>query len=179
MILLGRVEIFRGRWGRVGVAARALSKRALYNLKVAAGWRRPTLLAVPLAALLAGAAVAEARYWTPKPGSAERTGVLDTARVPVERDLAQPVIFQVKVLRVSPDWAFVYGVPKRPDGKPVDYAKSIYAEDAKGDAFSGQVAVLLARDGSGWRLVTYSVGFTDVVWDSWDEEFGAPAWLWP
>ena len=52
---------------------------------MAAGWRRPTLLAVPLAALLAGAAVAEARYWTPKPGSAERAAVLDAARVPVER----------------------------------------------------------------------------------------------
>ena len=40
-------------------------------------------------------------------------------------------------------------------------------------------AVLLAREGSGWRLVTYSVGFSDVVWETWDEEFGAPAWLWP
>jgi hypothetical protein len=105
--------------------------------------------------------------------------VLDAARVPVEKDLGQGIVFQVKTLRVTPEWAFVYGTPKRPDGRPVDYSKSIYAEDAKGDAFSGQAAVLLARDGGGWRLVTYSVGFTDVVWDSWDEEFGAPAWLWP
>jgi hypothetical protein len=179
MILSGRVEIFR-RFGRAGgAAARELLKRALCNPRSTPGPRRQVWLAISLTVLLCGAAVAEARYWTPKPGSAERTSVLDAARVPVERDLAQAVVFQVKVLRVTPTWAFLYGVPKRADGKPVDFSKSIYAEDAKTDAFSGQVAVLLARDGAGWRLVTYSVGFTDVVWDSWDEEFGAPAWLWP
>ena len=124
-------------------------------------------------------AVADARFSTPKMGSAERKAVLDAARVPIEKDLGQAIVFQVRTLRVSPEWAFVYGTPVKPDGKPVDYSKSIYAEDAKGDAFSGRAAVLLARDGGGWRLVTYSVGFTDVVWDSWDEEFGAPAWLWP
>lgn len=122
---------------------------------------------------------ADQRFSTPKPGSAERKLVLDAARVPVEKDLGQAIQFEVKTLRVTPEWAFVYGVPKRMDGKAVDYSKSIYAEDARGDAFSGRAAVLLARDGGGWRLVTYSVGFTDVVWDSWDEEFGAPAWLWP
>ena len=141
-------------------------------LRVLSLWVMIVLLA-PLQAL------ADARFTTPKMGSPERKAVLDAARVPVEKDLGQAVVFQVKTLRVTPEWAFVYGTPKRPDGRPVDYSKSIYAEDAKGDAFSGQAAVLLARDGGGWRLVTYSVGFTDVVWDSWDEEFGAPAWLWP
>jgi hypothetical protein len=146
-------------------------------------WRH-AWLAFPLVAVLldlvpVGPAVAEARYWTPKPGSAERSAVLDAARVPVERDLAQPIVFQVRSLRVSPEWAFLHAVPTRADGKPVDYAKSIYAEAAQDGAFSGEAAVLLARDGAGWRLITYSVGFSDAVWDSWDEEFGAPAWLWP
>jgi hypothetical protein len=124
-------------------------------------------------------AVADARFSTPKMGSAERKAVLDAARVPVEKDLGQEIVFQVKTLRVTPDWAFVYGTPKRPDGKAIDYSKSIYAQDVKDGSFNDGAAVLLAREGTGWRLVTYSVGFGDVVWDSWDEEFGAPAWLWP
>lgn len=130
---------------------------------------------------LTGMAQAHAgdRYWTPKAGSPERKAVLDAAREPVERDLGQAVVFQVRTLRVTPDWAFLNGIPARADGKPIDYSKSIYAQDAQEDSFSGEAAVLLARHGSGWRLVTYSIGFGDVVWDSWDEEFGAPDWLWP
>jgi hypothetical protein len=119
------------------------------------------------------------RYWTPKAGTAERKAVLDAARLPVEKDLGQPVVFEVRTLRVTPDWAFLNGIPVRGDGKPIDYSKSIYAQDAEEDSFSGEAAVLLAREGSGWRLVTYSIGFGDVVWDGWDEEFGAPEWLWP
>jgi hypothetical protein len=125
------------------------------------------------------AAGAERAYSVPPPGSGERRAVLDAARVPVEKDLGQPIKFEVKTLRVTPGWAFVHGVPVRPDGRPGDYSKSIYAEDVKDGSFSGEAAVLLAREGAGWRLVTYSVGFGDVVWDTWDEEFGAPAWLWP
>ena len=105
--------------------------------------------------------------------------MLDAARLPVEKDLGQAIMFQVKTLRVTPEWAFLHGIPKRADGKPVDYSKSIYAPIADDGAFSAEAAVLLAREGTGWRLVTYSVGFSDVVWETWDEEFGAPSWLWP
>jgi hypothetical protein len=141
-------------------------------LRVLSFWLLIVLLA-PLQAM------ADARFWTPKMGSSERKAVLDAARVPVEKDLGQEIGFQVKTLRVTPDWAFVHGTPKRPDGKPIDYSKSIYAQDVKDGSFNEGAAVLLAREGASWRLVTYSVGFGDVVWDSWDEEFGAPAWLWP
>jgi hypothetical protein len=140
---------------------------------------RRVAIALLAAISLLGPVAADPRYATPPPGSAERTAVLDAARVPVEKDLGQAIIFQLKTLRVTPEWAFLHGIPKRADGKPIDTSRSIYADDAKGDAFSGHAAVLLVRDGAGWRLVTYSVGFTDVVWDSWDEEFGAPSWLWP
>jgi hypothetical protein len=132
-----------------------------------------------IAFMLMGPVAAEQRFSTPKAGSAERAAVLDAARLPVEKDLGQPVVFEVKTLRVTPTWAFLHGVPKRADGKPVDYSKSIYAQIADDGAFSGEAAVLLAREGTGWRLVTYSVGFSDVVWETWDEEFGAPSWLWP
>lgn len=133
------------------------------------------LLVVPRPA----SAASQARFTTPKPGSAERKVVLDAARVPIEKDLGEPIVFDVRTLRVTPEWAFVHAVPKQPDGNPIDYSKSIYAQDVKDGAFSGEAAVLLARDAGVWRVMTYSVGFGDVVWDSWDEEFGAPAWLWP
>ncbi len=140
---------------------------------------RAVVLVALMSLLSAFQAVADTRFSTPKMGSAERKAVLDAARVPVEKDLGQGIVFQVKTLRVTPEWAFVYGAPQRPDGKPIDSSKSIYAQDVKDGTFGGEAAVLLAREGAGWRLVTYSVGFGDVVWDSWDEEFGAPAWLWP
>jgi len=136
-------------------------------------------LSLVMALMVPVQAGAQARFTTPKMGSPERKAVLDAARVPVEKDLGQQILFRVKTLRVTPDWAFVHGVPKRPDGRPIDYSKSIYAEDVKAGTFDEGAAVLLAREGAGWRLVTYSVGFGDVVWDSWDEEFGAPVWLWP
>jgi hypothetical protein len=126
-----------------------------------------------------GQPLADQRFWTPKQGSVERKAVLDAARIPVERDLGQAVVFDVRTLRVTPDWAFLHGVPMRAGGKPIDYSRSIYAQDVHDGSFSGEAAVLLSRDGGGWRLVTYSIGFGDVVWDTWDEEFGAPAWLWP
>jgi hypothetical protein len=136
-------------------------------------------IALLAAMILVRPGVADQRYATPPPASAERGAVLDAARVPVEKDLGQAIIFQVKTLRVTPNWAFLHGIPKLADGKPVDYSKSIYAQIADDGAFSGEAAVLLAREGTGWRLVTYSVGFSDVVWETWDEEFGAPSWLWP
>jgi hypothetical protein len=136
------------------------------------------VVSLAFSALVPGA-VAEPRFSMPRAGSAERAAVLDAARLPVEKDLGQRIVFDVKTLRVTPAWAFLHGVPRRPDGKPVDYAKSIYANVARDGTFSGEAAVLLARDGTGWRLVTYSVGFADAVWEAWDEEFGAPSWLWP
>lgn len=133
------------------------------------------ILAVGLGA---GSAQAQ-KVWTPKAGSAERQAVLDAARAPVEKDLRQSVLFELKTLRVTPQWAFVWGKPVRPDGRPVDYARSIYGEQSKSGAFDNAAAVLLVRTEGGWSVVTYSVGFTDEVWETWDEEFGAPAWLWP
>jgi hypothetical protein len=137
------------------------------------------VIAASLAFMLIGPVAADRRYSTPKAGSAERAAVLDAARGPVEKDLGQPILFEVKTLRVTPMWAFLHGKPKRTDGKPVDYSKSIYAHTADDGAFSGEAAVLLAREGTGWRIVTYSIGFNDAVWETWDEEFGAPSWLWP
>ncbi len=112
-------------------------------------------------------------------GSAERASVLDAARVPVEKDLAQPVKFKVKTLRVTPDWAFVFGTPVTPDERRSIIRNPFMRRTRRVMPSAAARAVLMARDGQGWRVVTYSVGFTDVVWDSWDEEFGAPAWLWP
>jgi hypothetical protein len=134
------------------------------------------LMAIVMAAV---SVEAGGKVWTPKVGSDERRVVLNAARVPVERDLGQPVVFKIRHLRVSADWAFLYGIPQGPGGRSIDYTKSIYAEDVKAGAFNEGAAVLLARAGAGWRVVTYSVGFGDVVWDVWDEEFGAPEWLWP
>lgn len=141
------------------------------------------LLGAVTAAQLAVAFVSHAQagpYHEPPPGSAERAAIMDSFRGPVEKELGQDVVFVVKTLRVTDDWAFLYATPTQPGGKPIDYRNTMYQPMVDDGTFGGGFAGLLARDEAGaWRIVTYSIGFGDVVWDSWDEEFGAPAYLWP
>jgi hypothetical protein len=41
-------------------------------------------------------------------------------------------------------------------------------------AFEDQVTALLKNDGGGWRVVTWDLGATDVVWEPWPDTYGAP-----
>lgn len=141
------------------------------------------MLRKAFASLLAGLFLAGAAYagefWTPEKNSPERKEIMDAARVPIEEDIRQPVIFVVEHLRRNRDWAFLHAVPKRPDGGDIDYHGTDYQADIDEGVFGGTAAVLLKRKGSGWSVVTWGLGFSDVIWDNWDEEFGAPEGLWP
>ena len=132
-----------------------------------------SLLLLQLSPSLAGP------YWTPQKDTPERKAVMDAARVPVEKDLGQAVIFRVEDLRVTDDWAFLNAEPLQPNGRPIDFSRTAYRESVADGSFGGMAAVLLARAGDGWRVVTYSVGFSDLVWDTWDDEYGAPSSLFP
>lgn len=48
----------------------------------------------------------------PEKGSAERKAILDALRVPVEKQLKQPVIFKIDHLKVQNNWAFLTGRPQ-------------------------------------------------------------------
>lgn len=100
---------------------------------------------------------------------------MDALRVPVERDVRQSVIFVVTKLNVEHGFAFVIAQPQRPNGKRVDYSHTKYAEAVKAGAFDDQAIALLKKRGSRWRVLAYNIGATDVVWEGWGKEFGAPS----
>lgn len=137
---------------------------------------RSALLLCMLAVLIALAVsgVAQKKTTTPKSGSAERRAIMDALRVPVEKDLKQKVIFKVNALRVLNGWAFLDGVPLQKNGKPIDYRKTKYRDALEADAFDDGVYALLKKSAKGWRVKAFVIGPTDVAWEGWDKQFGAP-----
>lgn len=116
---------------------------------------------------------------TPKPGTAERTAILDAARVPAEKELGKPVQLTVETLNVEGDWAFLHSVMDGPDTPPFNYGGTQFEEAARLGYKSGYFDALLKREGTTWQAVAYSIGPTGVPWVGWDKEYGAPSNLFP
>jgi hypothetical protein len=112
--------------------------------------------------------------YTPKPNSIERKQILDALRSPVESELKRAVVFKVDHLKLQSGWAFMRGVPQRPDGKRMDYAGTPYEEAIKEGAFDDWICALLSKEKNKWRVVKYVIGATDVAYEGWDKEFNAP-----
>lgn len=113
-------------------------------------------------------------YYTPRLKSATRSAIMDAARVPISRELRQPVIFLVDVLRTDNVWAYLQAVPLQPDGTAMKWSATPFAEDWKNDMMSDVVMVLLRRDADGWTVVDHVIGPTDVFWYGWIDAFGLP-----
>lgn len=111
---------------------------------------------------------------TPAAGSPERKAIMESLRAPVERQLKKRVVFKVDHLKVQSGWAFVRGVPEQPGGKAMDYRDTEYQEAIREGVFDDWFCALLRREGAKWRVVAYSIGATDVVYEGWDEEYKAP-----
>ena len=136
-------------------------------------------LCILITLLVAPALSAQSKPYTPDKGSAERKAITDALRVPVERKLKQEVIFKIDHLKAQNNWAFLMGTPRRPDGGPIDYRNTAYAEAQKAGAFDDGVMALLHKVGGQWRVVQYVVGATDVAYLGWDRKFHAPAAIFP
>jgi hypothetical protein len=111
----------------------------------------------------------------PEIGSKERKAIVDALRVPVQNELKNKIIFKVDHLRVMDGWAFLWGVPQLPGGKPVDYQQTPYAD--AGEAFDDGICALLHFSNDEWTVKIYVIGSTDVPYVEWDKEFGAPSEL--
>ena len=136
---------------------------------------RTGLLAPLLLLACAAGARAQSGTYTPAPGSAERRAVADALRAPVERELRQKVVFKIDALKLKDGWAFLRGVPQRPDGGKVDYSRTVYREAIENGAFDDWICALLRKQNGKWRVVKYVIGATDVVYEGWDEEYKAPS----
>ncbi len=116
---------------------------------------------------------------SPAPGSAERKRIVDALRVPFVKSLKQPVIFEIDHIRTQNGWAFLTGTPRQPNGKPINYAKTSYAEQQREGMFDDGFCALLHRKNGKWKVVTYNLGATDVNWIGWDDTYNAPKAIFP
>lgn len=117
--------------------------------------------------------------FTPEKSSELRTAILDAVRVPVEKDLKQPIIFEVQTFNVFNDWAFVNGNPTNPKGGPLNLKGTKY-EEAETEGFwdSNFQALLRNKDGK-WTVVEYAIGCTDVCYATWWSDHKAPKKIFP
>jgi hypothetical protein len=115
----------------------------------------------------------------PDKGSAERTALLDTLRLPVEKELKQNIVFVINQINVQGQWAFVDGRLRTTDGKVPKWKGTPYAQAAGYGAQSDGISALLKRSGTGWRIVTKAIGCTDVCYVDWWRRYKAPKAIFP
>jgi hypothetical protein len=109
--------------------------------------------------LLAVLALA-ANYIGPPPGSNNRKAILQGLRPVIEQRLGPKVEFQVTLIRVQGDWAFVVADPQRPGGNPID-GRKIFG-DHFGNMDGLRVDAILRKRSSHWVVVDHAIGATDV-----------------
>ena len=117
--------------------------------------------------------VAQQTPYTPASGSKERKAILDAARPPVEKAIKQKVVFKVQKLRVADGWAYMELQPRQPNGNPINYAKTKFAEDVSVGAFEDQVIALMRKESGKWKIKEYTYGATDYSGEEWAKKYPA------
>ena len=125
--------------------------------------------------LLALASSYAETMFTPEPGSPLRKTLMNSLRQPIMAILNQSVVFKVDWLQVKDGWAFMRGRPFQPNGSPVDYSNTPYQEAIYAGLFDDWFCALLQQEQKDeWKVVVYAIGATDVVYEPWPKEHGAP-----
>ncbi len=108
-------------------------------------------------------------------GSVLRKAILDSARPIFQAETNGDIEFVVRRLNLSGDWAFGDVTLQRPGGRAIDWRRTKYAEANATGAFDPAGSFFLARrTGQTWRILAAAVGPTDIAWDGWDKQYGAP-----
>lgn len=112
---------------------------------------------------------------TPRAGSPARAEILDAVRTDVAADLPRPVVFRVHGLSVADGWAFLRATPQQPDGRAYDYRGTRYQSFIDDGVFDDNLVALLERGQGRWHVRALVIGATDVIYEGWSREYGAPA----
>ena len=136
------------------------------------------LIGLSFALLLASTSFAQSVY-TPERGSAERKAILDSLRIPVEKELKQKIQFNINDFNVLGNWAFVSGDPQDLNGERPDYSDTPYQEALEADMFDNNFFALLKKTGGKWKVTTYAIGCTDVCYATWWKDYKAPKAVFP
>jgi hypothetical protein len=135
-------------------------------------------ISLAIVLVLAGAAFGQ-KIYTPEKGSAERTAILNALRGPVEKQLKQKISFSVESFNVQGAWAFLAGAPQTADGTQPNYKNTPYEEAFDSGAFDNNFFALLKKTGGKWKVVTFSIGCTDVCYTTWWKDYRAPKAIFP
>lgn len=115
-----------------------------------------------------------AGYHEPRRGTAERRAIMDAARQPIAREVGQPVIFVVDVVRTDGNWAYLQAVPHQPGGAPINWDRTRYGRDIR-DGMMSDIAMVLLRNRNGrWQVEDHVFGPTDVFWYEWVDRYRLP-----
>ena len=111
--------------------------------------------------------------YEPPRGSPVRAAIMDSIRIPVERELGPPVLLTVTALNVQGVWAFASVKAMRPDGK-LDWSRTRYARAMASGGMSDSILALLRANGDRWAIAEFALGPTDVPWISWSAKHHIP-----
>jgi hypothetical protein len=114
---------------------------------------------------------------TPEKSSPVRKAILNSLRVPVERDLKQKIVFVTDDFKILANWAFVSGRPTTPSGGRPNLKGTAW--DGSEDMFDNNFFGLLKNDGRKWKVVAYALGCTDVCYADWWRKYKAPKQIFP
>jgi len=94
----------------------------------------------------------------------------------VAAEIGQPVSFAPTEVRVYGDWAWLVAQPQTPEGAPIDWSHTPYAERAEAGVLDGggTTYALFRRENSAWRVIDHVIGPTDVAYMDWPQRHGAP-----
>ena len=126
--------------------------------------------------LFAGTAWGQATV-TPEKTSPVRKAILNSLRVPVEKDLKQKIVFVTDDFKMMGVWAFVSGRPTTPSGERPNLKGTAW--DGSEDMFDDNFFGLLKKEGSKWKVVAYALGCTDVCYLDWWSKYKAPKAIFP
>ena len=110
--------------------------------------------------LLFGLLLWAGAFVVPQSGSDLRKAILDSLRPSVERQLGPGIRFNVTLIRVQGDWAFVIVDPERRGGQPIDGWR-IFGEHF-GNMDGLRIEAVLRKRRGRWTVVDHGIGATDV-----------------
>jgi len=96
------------------------------------------------------------------------------ARESIDKEIGRTVQFVVERLAIQGEWAFLYAHMQASDGGPVDYARTPMAEAAEAGFVSQVYAGLLEKEDGQWVVRAQAIGPTDMAWQPWAADYGAP-----
>jgi hypothetical protein len=108
----------------------------------------------------------------------ERTLAMDALRATLRPVLKnQDIVFNVSQGKYAAKdgWVFMFGkIELRGSQKPVDYRGTQYEDDIRDGLFDDNFSALLHKENGKLVVKTWVIGSTDVPWENWPQEHGAP-----